>query len=488
MRRLLLSAGLLIGLSPIAAMAQNLDPVYVYDRTGEGAEWGNGARFQTRDGCITVTPFHVVSSIGSPDLSPSKGAIDNANVELSIERLDIALIKQKHSDPSVCGVLPTIAEIDAALASGETGEIRLVDSGGGLRVVQVDLVEDSKRWDIKVRIRPNEDQTQTAFQPGNSGGMVVFSGIPVGIVTDAFTGFPSAEATAIRMSQVLTQFPDLLVPPAVEGAQSGLSPSASSSRLFGFESGETRPARPTYAPYAIEQLPADFQEVVRQARLTRKKVEEAMRAATSIRQKAEEIARATRSIPEKQIHNGIAWYENRTGDATYRGEAKYENGTLFANGVGTNDMKSIQNVGDKSFCERTTETKGCHGFGVISYAYNDGNSTLLDVYIGHFDRGKRDGYGYLKWKDDRSLVPTEFDAQEVWGKWPRSGEPVVEVWAGVNGRQLEILIAHGKGEGLGVIWAANGQVQTIGLWKDGQIVKNVTQAWRSGTYISGSLD
>lgn len=455
----------ILGLNPLAA--QSLDPVHVYDRNNNIT--GNGVRFHVNGWCAIVSPFHVVALTSYPEITPSLRSIGGTNVVNSSERLDVAIIRQNHADPSKCGKLPTNEDIRKALRSAVNREVRLVNSGGTMSVISVDLIEYDN-WDIELRIKPN--QTIASFQPGNSGALVVFDGVPVGILTDGTTGSTAAEAKAIRLDYVLQNFPEQLTQPVS-------MPTAQRT--------DTRLSPELRKPYDISQLPTDFQAVVREARLNKRRAEQAAAEAKKLESAVEKIVQRARLIPQGAVRDGLSWFMASGEDKTYYGEvALNDKGQITSRGLGLIEWSDAKFAGNRVLC-KFSKDKGCEGLAVYYYAYNEANSDLIDVYRGGYKNNNPSGYGHLTWKIEPDLVYSGFYPKESWGVFEEGDKSSPEVWITPDGRRYEGEAAN-RLNGIGVIWGTRGQVSFLGVWQDGALVKNVTKAWRDGTYISGSLN
>ncbi len=457
--------------TPYMAAAQSIDPVHIAVLEDSLESNGNGARFHVNGGCATVTAAHVVESTTYPRLTPQRGSVGPATVDIAEERLDVGIINQRHAEPEQCGKLPTTAEVEAALRSGSVREVRFVDAGGTVTALKLDLVRYTG-WDIFVRI--SEGQDGQVFRPGNSGALVVFDGVPVGVITDAFAGRAATNAKAIRLDSVMRNFPDQLAQPRQEAPPP--------RQIF------TRP-QVLREPYDLTQLPSDFQEIVREARLTRKRAEQAVSETRSLEGLAEDAARRSRLLPEKQVEDGVGWFRTSTGDGIYRGEITLDPSTksLSAAGYGVKEFTQRAFLGDRLLCEYR-DGEGCSNLAIYYYAFNESNTSNLMQYRGGYEGSDRMGYGYVEWRILSEMNPaSSFTAKEAWMFYSDDTNARPGVWQSTSGNRYEGEVDN-KWNGMGVVWSPQGQVLQIGTWKDGKTVKNVTTAWRNGTYVPGTLN
>lgn len=437
-----------------------LDPVHISNPL-DPASSGNGVRFQVQGRCATITAAHVVENIAEPELVPLRGALGAARVVKSVRRFDTAVVWQNHRDTAFCGTLPEAETVRAAIQSGGKREVWLVDAGGGQQAVDVDLVS-SNSFDLTLKLSPSEGYS--GFRPGNSGALVVFGGVPVGILTDAFVG-PSREAVAIRLDWVMGALGDVL--PSMRNSVEETPQVITSVRRF--------------EPFDISQLPSDFQEVVRKARRVRRQATNVAQEADRVKDRAMEYARQTQGLPQFTVEDGVAWWE-LSGEKlrTFRGQAKRsENGDYSAAGYGTIRVRYRPYLGNMYFC--ILDAKGCDGIGTVEYSDNKANEQDRVFYKGPFTSGKLGGVGHIKWRADRG--GTSFVTMEMWGD-PNVQSPVVV--RSTDGRWYEGQHLN-RWNGMGVVWDSAGQVLQIGTWRDGQTVENVTGAWRAGTYVPGTL-
>lgn len=437
-----------------------LDPVHISNPL-DPVSSGNGARFQVQGRCAIITAAHVVENMAEPELVPLRGALGSARVVKSVRRFDTAVIWQNHRDTAFCGTLPQAETVRAAIQSGGKREVWLVDAGGGQQAVDVDLV-GSNSFDLTLKLSPSEGYT--GFRPGNSGALVVFGGVPVGILTDAFVG-PSREAVAIRLDWVMGALGDVL--PSMRNSVEETPQVVNTARR--------------YEPFDISQLPSDFQQVVRKARRVRREATNVALEADRVKRRAMEYARQTQSLPQSTVEDGVAWWEI-PGEKlrTFRGQAtRNESGGYSAAGYGTLTMRYSPYLGNTFFCRM--DSKGCQGIGAIDYGDNQANVQERVFYKGPFASGRVGGVAHTKWRADRE--GTGFVTMEMWGD-PDVQSPVVV--RGTDGRWFEGQNLN-RWNGMGVVWDSSGQVLQIGTWRDGQTVENVTRPWRAGTYVPGTL-
>ena len=445
MLRLILSAFFFCIINSVGSVhAQPLyDPVYI--RAENGVE-GNGVRFRSANGCVTITADHVFRNATIAEIVPLKTGVDRANLGPRHGALDIAMLTQSHQSIEECAVWPTRPQIERALAASGLREVRYVDAGGVETVIEVNLIRrsDSEIW---LAISPNPLlREQPFFQPGMSGAVVVFGGVPVATLQKVTTE-NEAVVTATRLDEAMRLF-DGYIPQ--------------------YTRAEREPVR--HKPFDIGILPKEYRDIVRQARRTKKRVEQVMREAEKVKIKAENAAAIARQYPRSQPTNGYAHFTADESKNEYAGQI-WSVGTRFGSeGYGISIEGTHNSFGNEHHC-RFVRGKGCHGIGVILFKENPSNTNGLKAYYGYFEEGRRKGLGYTVWVD--------YHGDESWNVM---GEAAPGVWKDIKDGKVRTYEGgvddtwHGKG----VVWDHEGQLLAIGEWNMGEQVEDHKAAWRAG--------
>ncbi len=442
------------------AWAQNarFDPVFV-ENPLTGAI-GNGARFFTVNGCITITAAHVVEGTGTPIIKPLKTGTDKAIVDrVDSEKYDVAIIRQNHVNKSDCPHLPTNAEINQALLSGGEREMWVVDSSGNGSVIDVDLKRTSAD-EIEIKISEQELQR---FQRGMSGSVVVFGGIPVGYVVEV--KLDSLTAIVRRLDAIRNLYPDTFM-----DVLHNQKPKNSETKFKPVINKE---------PYSTNNLPGIIVKAINNARNTKDIVERTVKQAKRVKVLAEEAASVAEAIPREEMSGGLAHFKAGNGNY-YRGEVKRTKNGLSADGYGVTIAGISSSVGNENYC-RFVQNKGCNGQGVLIFATNDDNKNHYDTYAGEFEGGSRQGYGQLKVHcDGKSSVKAWHMFLGTEGNDDREGNQKFGVIEYCNNTRYEGgLTAHGLREGIGIMWNANGEAIQYALWENNKDIESYIIEWMS---------
>jgi hypothetical protein len=415
----------------VAAQAASFDPVYI--RTPFGVE-GNGARFAVGEKCMTVTAWHVIEGTSQPSISPIRSPEDLALVVKTRSGMDVGLARQDNPQSRTCAPFPTDEAIRDALL-GTQREVWYVTMNKDAVIVKVDLVGYTDT-ELQLQISPNAAPGRPSnFIPGMSGGLVVFNGVPVATLKWLATASPTAAAT--RLDYIKREFGEELV---------------------------TRTPQPMpqrkYAPFAVEQLPADYQLIVKQARSNRSRAEAIARDAEANKRKAEDASFIAQKNTKGVVVSGYAHFDSDSSPNYYAGQV-YQVGVRFGSqGFGVAEVVKGAAVGTKNYCRFMRDT-GCEGPGVIVYGTNDANKSNYATLQGNFADGKPVGLGHIVWKT----------GAETWsGANPEPAAP--GVWKTDDGRTYEGEIAA-NWNGKGVLWDKDGALIAFGIYNAGNLVTKV---------------
>lgn len=229
---------------------------------------------------------------------------------------------------------------------------------------------------------------------------------------------------------------------------------------------------PAAEPFDITQLPAEYAEIVRQARENKAVAERYAAQGEKVRELAEQAASKAREVSSGRAVNGYSTYKATNGNS-YAGQVAEQNGMEKSDGFGVSVTGPGDAFGTTYYCRFILDV-GCFGSGVIEYGVNKANSAELESWTGEIGPKGQAGWGHVEWvsKND-SKWPTE--------AWVHVGtaEAYPSVWAWSDGRRYEGEIRNSF-NGKGVFWRSDGTVQMIGIWKDGNPVEDFTEDWRTG--------
>lgn len=298
----------LIGGAPVFGQELRgaFEPVYI--STEDNAR-GNGARFRSVQGCTTITAGHVVADSIDPNIVPFR-ASDRADTNIIRNRdLDIALIQREYTDAADCPSVPSVATMEKAIRGGVLREVWITNSSGygaPLRVRLLDVTDTEMLLELD-----ESDPSRSRFQPGMSGAVVVFDGIPVAILTEASTG-NKARASAALLSRIVESRPEILQDLPIAG------------------SGATSAEQTTSvdAAFSIFNLPTELNQQVISVRQMYQRARLRVEAAITIRNASIREALIAEALPENEF--------NQTH---YRG--RIFNGDYYAGEINPNDNEGF---------------------------------------------------------------------------------------------------------------------------------------------------
>ena len=417
-------------------------PVHV---TAETGSVGNGAQFRVASGCVVLTAYHVVRNSTRADITPALTGENSATPGARDIQLDIALLSQQVASHQNCPVLPKPDAVSNTIDSFQNGSLVYVEKDGTRNNIPVYLSKfNSKEVHLKIYPLPNDPNPPT-FRKGMSGSVVVFNGLPVAILQKVKTD-GTGVAVATRIDEILRSFKtDLPLPGEVK----------------------KQVAVKKHKPFDLSILPKKYRRIVRNARKNKEKAIAVCERAKRTQQRAEDAAAFARKNPIGTTYDGHSRFRASNGNY-YAGQVKLVGTTSSSHGFGVSIVGKGINEGDEYYCE-FERNKGCQGPGLRVFAVNEGNHSKLDTWCGDFYKDRRRGFGYLTWNDESQ--------REGW--YRHGDEPKEGVWQTKHGRYEGFIKNTWHGEG--VYWDANGQLRALGEWKNNNMVRNDTPAWRAGT-------